>query len=673
MKIFDGTNYFENVPPRFESYFPSNDSLASDRFQSLITANKGKAPNRPGPFIRWSARSFVDALQITEKARAINGGDMLGRQLSKIYELKSGVGGDWVYGLFSKVNFGDAQDFAGLAEKLIDYGFAKAMSALSISSPQAAILAGVVRAGLRLNDLFQSWWASQHPPNILPWSEYSKDVNDDLVQLWLDEHAGGVDWTQLWMPPFELAPWVFGWSEKREGMVFGPKSSGKGLAWDLNNYGCIPGTARVFGNSQARTPGPAAPDPKLRRMFRAPKGVTPKVGYLPWSLDVQFCGDDLPALGQLGVALWQQVMAPGPEMYRVHAQQLLDAWQQCSANLYETGFDSLRHVVQQLSAYAGYTSVPLTELFASQLMEPFICTRQRVMAWGGPKDPEGQPYPPGREPWILGMDVDGPRASAIVHPDFFAQGPVRPDQRAKVAWFEHNFVRQAYSWPYGTKTDQNMDYLSTWTGMGNALGGWLSDLSKNKPHKQWRGMSWPFPEVAGADYGRLFENLIRPVVQRLKDAQYGSLHRVFAADVQGGAIDERVLLPAYVRPDPVNGREKYGAFNDKKLQELCRGARVKLLELIEAGHPARELISLEDVQPIDPAFHQQLVAAGATGSRASEPLPALLLQGEQVQGGLPFGGGLQGVPAGGGGGGGGGGALALVLALAAGALVWKGL
>jgi hypothetical protein len=635
MKQELGNPIFRDVPDRFVSPFPDADSLAAGKFQALIEQNGGKSL-ATGDFVRWGAKAFTDALQITEMNRAVYIGDLLGVDLNNSKFASYAVNGA-VRGLFAAVAYPSTDKVVDLIRAAEDVGFSIAMGVLSKIPVYGQIAAGVLSAGRKLGKVFEQYQATKNPPPTLPWAKYSKGLDQDLVQLFLDREAQGVDYTPLFLPCFDDEPWQFGYkSDAKDGLVFGPVR-GNSLAWN-SSYGCLPNTARVFGQTQAELNFPAGPggdgSSPLRRRAEAPPGMGIKDPIIFWALDVTFCGDWLSSLGQLGLAIWQQCLKPGPEMFRIDCALLQQRWQQCSANLFETGFASLDGVVGQLGASAGGIAAPYIKVLASQLLEPYVAVLRSKMPWANIT---------AAETWNLGLFPNCPRPTPIVHPGIFKEGPVPKNQRSDAGWFEQDLPRKAWGWPYKTQPEQDWRRLATWTGYGAPDGGRLQGLDATNPTKGFRATPWPFPEVAKAGYSELYA-IVYPAIVQLGTAQQKVLRRIFDADIAAGKFDPDILICAYVRPDPVDDLPRYGAFKTGGFRQLCRDAREKLVDLIIANHPARRRIDLRDVNAVDPKFAKRLRALGVPaepppfretlGDR--KPPMAIDEPGLRPQGGIPF-------------------------------------
>jgi len=313
-------------------------------------------------------------------------------------------------------------------------------------------------------------------------------------------------------------------------------------------------------------------------------------------------GNFYPATAQTCTALWEMVMKSGsPDMYKVRAGQVKEVW--------DAYFDAMRQSFTDewnwrwAKGYAGTHREEVVNL--GKLMSPYLSS-------GG-----------GR----LGMEGLNSR------------------------WIWPGMTRSGGSWQPDPK-DGRPACPPSLDGEGWYSDGWLSD-----PQYQ-AGAHWPpdrcfmqgIPQPQKDGTYRYIDNfVIEPACADLKLAQHRALYRTVVA--------------AYVRPNPIQGLERYGAFNDtsapiesgydtfgEELRARCLHAREALL-----GNDLRFSIRLEDVDAIDPPYAEQLRASGVDENSwkrpvalsfalgPSEPVPAS----RGPMGGAPFGGGP---PSGGGGG-----------------------
>jgi hypothetical protein len=579
---------FLQTPWDFKSPFPSSDSvdILLQRFD-IVGARDG--PVGLDVLTQSQARAFSDAIAIANRAKAVWTGDLLSTQLPQIAKWVDGPFGTKVlHGLFAAVEWPrstDKRDFEDLAKAM---GFSVAMAAISAIPVYGKIAAAVVMAGRRLGEIIAAKFRGERLE--LPWAEYSRDVDEDLIQQARDTVLKSVNWTPLFSPPFEhTVKWTLGLRDAkagpRAGVVFAPVEDGQ-LAWRTGAYGCIPGTVRVAGQSQV------VPDPGghgvLERYMDYPSQKKP--GGIPWRSPVVAAGDYFPALAQLGAALWQQVLAAGsPDMYKVHTVTLHDSWGFYYDRVWGAAFE-LQETAPQLLGGAG-PQVLQSKMIASELAEAHIAVRRVSTGPWDVVDPE--------DPFVIGMPFrPSPRLAPIVHERMFIDGPVDKRFRNPVAWIEEDTPRRVADWPYlpddaGHLPRQYMDALARFQGFVTTPAG-------GKVPRGYRAVPFPLPEIAAAKYNDPFAAIIKPAIAALKQRQFDCL--------------ERTLVCAYVRPTPVGDLPMYDAFRPTQtnaLQKRCLEVRELLLK-----HDARFGVRLVDVDAIDPAFAKRLRDSGVTNSPA---------------------------------------------------------
>src|SRR5690606_15253290 len=147
-----------------------------------------------------------------------------------------------------------------------------------------------------------------------PWETYSHNIDEDLVNHFLRGiFAQSVDWTAIWLPPYELAAWELhkaarDGKEYKGGQVWAPVVGGE-IPYAQGQLGCIPNTIRVAGHLR-RVPG-GPPVEKLIRYWY-------DYGLIGWGGIVTNIGDFFPGTGQVAGGMWKQAERAGsPDMYKV--------------------------------------------------------------------------------------------------------------------------------------------------------------------------------------------------------------------------------------------------------------------------------------------------------------------------------------------------------------------
>lgn len=559
---------FAKVPTEFFSPFPSNDSLLSGKYKAL-TRNGTKLSESLATM--QQAKAFNITLQILQKTRATKAGDLLTDWLPEISWFSKGeLGLQVLHGIFAEVPWSKTSDPQVLIEDMGRVGLDVALSAMA-AVPIYGTIASALVSGGRL--MYRLMAKREEKVQAMPWAEYSKDTDEDIHDQLRTDVFPGVNWTDIFLPPFEDVPWRVGEAKDR-GFVFGPlRKDDRELAWG-SAYGCMPGTFRVAGQTQS-IPTPASEVPsELVRNLHHPRGVTPKTVPMDWRSTIIACGDYFPGLAQVGAVTWQQCMRAGaPVMYCLDAEAIDSAWQRYWDNFYASAWSAYAMAGKVLKIPAFFQF--LASRLVSELVEPYICVRRH----------------PG-EAWKLGIPFGGFRPNALVHPRIFEQGAAEKDFRNSCAWVETDTAKKKNhpDWPYGGHPEQHSSLRATRYALTTG------PATTKPPPAGYRCMPWPPPEAAAAEYAPVYETFIKPAVQALRERQIRCL--------------SSTLVCAYTRPLPVGNLPAYIAFSrSEKLRRLCLDMRAMLLK-----HDARFLVNLKDVDDIDPPFAEQLRKSGVNNS-----------------------------------------------------------
>ncbi len=559
---------FAKVPAEFFSPFPSNDSLLSGKYKAL-TGNGAKLSEDLATM--QQAKAFNVTLQILQKTRATKAGDLLSDWLPEIsWYSKGELGLEVLHGIFAEVPWSKTSDPQVLVEDMGRVGLDVALTAMA-AVPIYGTIASALVSGGRL--LYRLMAKREDKVLSLPWAEYSESTDEDIHTNLRSEVFPGVDWTDIFLPPFEDVPWRVG-TAKEKGFVFGPVRAGdRELSW-RPSYGCMPGTVRVAGQTQSSmTPTDQVPS-ALARYLRHPKGVTPKAVAIDWRSSIIACGDYFPSLAQVGAVTWQQCMRAGaPVMYCLDVEAIDTAWKNYWANFYASAWAAYAQAGDVLKLPPFYQF--LATRIVGELVEPYICTRR------SPADP-----------WQLGIPFDGFRPNSLVHPRIFTEGAAEKDARNACAWVETDAARKKghRDWPYGSEPSQHGSLR------GTRYATTTSPATMKPPPAGYRCMPWPTPEAAASEYAPVYETFIQPAVQALRERQVRCL--------------SATLVCAYTRPVAVGKKPPYAAFDrSEKLRRLCLDMRAVLLK-----NDARFLVNLKDVDDIDPPFAEQLRKSGVNNS-----------------------------------------------------------
>jgi hypothetical protein len=548
------------------SPFPSEDSQMSGKFNALREAGDDLTA---GLAVLEQSRAFGRALSICNAAKAVHVGDLLTDQLPKVAWMGKGLGGtSLVQGLFAAVPWEGTLDPETVVKSMTMAGLSVAMTTLAAIPVYGQIAAMLVAVGSQLFSLLSAPGDESAKRILLPWSDYTRDLDEDLVSTCRDIVFRGVDWSRIFAPPFEPG---FGWYRmvaEGKGVVFGPANAGgTDLAWNKDGFGVMPGTYKMAGQIQLTAPE-ALPEKLLRWVY----DMNGNPNRLPWSAVRTICGDYFPGTVQLGAATWQQVMATGnPDMFKVESNSLERAWK----GFFEDLFDSAAG--QMNGAKNGPKRRADDEV--SQAVEAYLCWKLK-----------------GDTEWHLGTPR-GFRPAPFFHKNFWFDGPVRPEERNTCLFVEQD-VRDGRRrlWPYSFKKypAQHPDLRAILDSAG------IARLPvKGEVPKGYRCVPYPTTELATAEYASPFDVFIKPQLAALRARQLKCL--------------QQTNVSAYVRPVAI-GKDlpAYAAFvgqDGKAMQTACLAAREQLL-----AHPIRFTVNLKDADELDPLFAKKLRTSGVTNS-----------------------------------------------------------
>ncbi len=619
---------FAQVPKTaagFVSSFPSTDAAYSPKYNAMMNmALAAKATDAKGflvptlgeiLLVQQQGQSWRDGAAMVNAFKSWSVGDLLTDWLPDLVRITKGNGvlGGAVEGLFAAVSFPQSADPVqiGLAIGKVALDLAlTAIQAVPIVGQIIGALVGVAQFLVRLFSAPDKAKAQL----LLPWEQYSRPLNESLVQDVVLTAAQGVRWTHLWMPPYELEPWALAsgvnkttGDEITGGQVFAPERNGS-LPF-ATGLGAVPNTVKAAAHLQ-RILNAGPDNMALQRYFGDP--------YMPigWGNPVTDVGSFFPDVAQICGGMWQQVMRPGnPDMYKVDAGKLQSAW----ADYFGLMFSS---------AWSLYKTDPSV----GELLAPYIAVVQKHDA--GDDVRLGIPH------------MRRPHAGPFVHPGIFKSGPGTPATRTACLWVEKDTPKRTAVWPFDALVgDHKPVYPAQHPDFAYRTGVYIDDAGVarygenlwfatrsgspgNSPipkgykvPKGYRCIPWPTPQELLTGYAMPDAAITTPACQQLRKLQERCL--------------AQTLVCAYVRPDVIQGLERYEAFGDKALRDVCFTMRKALLK-----SDARFMVNLKDVDDIDPVFAGALRDAGVNNSPAqkaaqfqkfgqspvadSEPLPPAL-------------------------------------------------
>lgn len=571
-----GSQIFDQLPPAFQSFFPSEQSMLDGKLASVLAREGGSTG--ADLMTQLQAQSVTQGLQLVLKEKATIAGDFLNANMPQLVSFtKDQFGLEVPQGLFASVPFPATILEDPLLNAMAGVGLNLALNAISAIPVVGKIIALVVNIGMALAKLFGAQDEDPEiPPLLLPWTKYQRDPDEDLVNKGLLTTASKVDWTHIWLPGLGGT-----WSFERAGDQNGKEMpgarvyaalSGKSVGWSKGTgLGSIPNTLRVAG--------PVQTTPDLRavkhhyyvirgddREKAEGLGVYNELYRPPTVIDT---GAFFPAFAGISGQLWQQVQQRGnPDMFKVQALKIRDAWQDYWGAFFNDGFN----IMKNMSAKKSSDDDQLRWLWAA--MTPYICVVQQ----------NGKSI-------TLGMSgINRPHPGPLVTPDIFTKGP-------GYSWHNtpglYSVVTEGV-WEGAQATGPGDMAVLAWGGDKLISPSRLGGKSNGVPIK---AVPWPSGEERMSYYRPPDQAIITPACEALRRAQLHCL--------------ETTLVCAYVRPDPAKGPmgeplPAYGAFlADAELQKRCRDVRELLLK-----HDARFGVSLVDVDAVDPAFAVRLRAAG---------------------------------------------------------------
>lgn len=581
-----GSPIFDQLPTQFESFFPSEESFADGKLASVFARAGGSGADL---LTRVQAESITQGLQLVQQQKAVLVGDFLTSRMPDLVGFATDMWGQKVpRGLFASVPFPASAIEDPLLNAMAGVGLNLALNAISAIPIVGKIIGLIVNIGMALARLFKAQDADPElPPLLVPWSKYSRALDEDLVNKGLIlTTAGRVDWTHVWLPGLGGA-WSYerasdgGGKEMPGARVFAPLD-GKQVGWSRGvGLGAIPNTLRVAGPVQTLVDNrlrdlaysgdqeaKSQYNLQMRYILRGDErkkaeglGVYNELLRPPTVIDT---GAFYPAFSGIAGQLWQQVQQRGnPDMFKVQANTVRDAWQEYWGAFFEDAFGILAGLMKKKSG-----DDQAHWLWAA--LAPYICVIQQ----------NGKSV-------TLGMaGIDRVHPGPLITPKIFTKGygPGTPELRTPALYAE-------------IKTERGWDQLEGPGDMavlgsdGRFVGHARS--SGFPKGRECRAVPWPSGVELFSYYQRPDQAITTPACDALRRAQLRSL--------------ETTLVCAYVRPVDIQGMPAYAAFTDKDatLRTRCLELREILLK-----HDARFDVDLADVDAVDPDYAALLRKSG---------------------------------------------------------------
>ncbi len=568
MKLQSLDPIFDRVPDFFTSPFPSNDSLLDLKFKELLKDQVIGTDGVVGTlgaqiFTRAQAVAWRDSLALVNKVKYTVVGDIPTQWIPNIAwldQVRPGV--EAFKGLFASVDWSLTNNPQKLAENIATVALDSALGFVGAVPIVGALMKGIVGLGSFMASIFDSPSPEPVKKLFFPWAGYSKNTDEDLVQKFLvDTYAARVDWTNIFMPPFESVPWIQAegiQNKQKVGTIFAPIKN-KEIAYSSSGLGSMPGTQKVAGYIQS--PDVPQPDPRLLRYFS--DGT-----MMRWGRVITDTGDFYPAFSQTCTLLWQQAQKLGSsDMYKLDLDSLESAWEL----YFDTYFESIWNLYKT-DEWAGEFAAPYLAVIGGT-------TRLGIKRSNG-YDPIRQPHP-----------------APLITPNIFKDGVGTAKTRNVCLYIEPTEGPTASAGP--TSTAQLSPYPAPYKRAGgkiDASGG----TALPPPYTTSKGtkcIPWPDGPELLSKYSSPFDAIIKPAINTLRQLQKISL--------------SRSLVCAYVRPEQIQDLPAYAAFKNKNLKDECIRLRKILLQ-----HEDRYQIRLKDVIEIDPEFEKALRDSGVTNSPA---------------------------------------------------------
>ncbi len=339
---------FTEGVPLFESPFPAYDTpKAASRLKSL----SGGA----GDFSLLQAESWQSAQRITN-ARWLTAPQIGGAPISMLRKIlpsaslaEADLPPSMVEGanIFATAVFNSTTNIGNLTTSIAEVGLEVALDATTAVPLAGPIFKAVVGFATFMAKLKGK--KTQVIRQTIPWFHWEKNLETDMVNLVGREVIPTVDWTRLWMPPFNASN-----LELRPGpSQVGDKATGWG-AWDVSNqpswgdgFGMLPGLQQGIGVMQC------ARDSSVDRIRDVVSNST----------------DFLPSATQQATGAWSMVNEFGsPLMYQVQARKLGEEWETWWDNFFGEGLDYLTGAAGGVPSY--------WETALSKILARWLCFKE---------------------------------------------------------------------------------------------------------------------------------------------------------------------------------------------------------------------------------------------------------------------------------------------------------
>lgn len=332
----------------FVSPYPDEGSLSDPRFIAQL-----KQVGSEGLLSRYQAEAWDGAQRVLMRKSWTSpfAGGIRSDWLPKVAAVAkvTATGAEVVHGLFAKPPFPVSADSKKLGTAAAQVGLVAAQAVLTGVPIVGNILKAAVGIGTFIWKLANR--GKEERELTVPWQEFSRATDADTVNAVLGEYMAGTDWTPFFMPSvawedsqgFSLETTEQGDNTRAFG-VFSPD----GEPLYAGGLGMMPGTEQIADIIQ------------VAQVWSGAGGKRRDV--------VTNVGAYLPSVSQFAVGAWQSASRAGnPDMYKVRAGDLADAWTSFFDRLFADAFDR----------YAGLGVNDFGQrVFWSKALAPYVVVAQ---------------------------------------------------------------------------------------------------------------------------------------------------------------------------------------------------------------------------------------------------------------------------------------------------------
>lgn len=314
-----------DVPEEFSSPFPSNDSVKQMAKFDKLGGGKGDLAAAQVSAWQLAVRICMKALVTSHVA-----GGIREQWLERItFPGKDAMGEDVWNGLFAQVTFSPSTDENDFLRDMRGVAFNKAIDFLG---ERTGVWGLILKAGITIARFFFQWAMATEDVKliIVPWQEYSRDVDEDLINMKVKQLVASVDWTPLFAPALDAsAGFKLAFTDKGdETRAYGAFGGGTHpLPEYANGYGFMPGTQQITDVIQLVSGIPP------QKYIKLPPDVITNIGTF------------YPSVAQFATAAKNLIDRVGSaDMYKIQPAALEEAWNAYFDAYFEDGFAQLKYI-----------------------------------------------------------------------------------------------------------------------------------------------------------------------------------------------------------------------------------------------------------------------------------------------------------------------------------------